>query len=618
MNPTIVIDKQTKQDKRDARDARWRWIYDCIELHKDSRDHEMQDWEYLTKLYNSEDPQASSGDATLTMYGVGDDDEEDTFNRNELYAFLDQLVATVCPPNPEITVKARRKPLRNAAKFRQILINEVFGLEKLALKLWKAVGRACIFPRSFLKVTWSKKLQRPKIRVVNPHFIFFDEMASEWDDIRYVCEVKMLTRGEFMSRVKKSKRGKGHYNISQDMLKRVAFGQHERWMAQTDSSGMYSGSNGNSKLAYKWIPVYEFHDLVSQTLYHFVEGVPDPVFEGPLPYQLHRNPYHMIVFNDNLKNNNGVSDAALVRPTLDLLNDVNTLQLWHIRSSIPIPIIQEGLVDDPDDFARQYRNATGPKDVIRLAAQPRVAITEVLGHSPVAQLPVEWDGVTQQLLDVVERTLGLPGFARGQVGQTDVATEAAMAHGAVKTRNARRQKIIYGAVEWVAQAIITLFIEFMPMKSTIPMQLMEDGPEVSVSRRLLGFGMPDEEGSVEADGPWDYKFETLAFNGDEDNRIVRLKNVIELLPSLIQNPDVNQRRLWTDVLELVKFERVMNTQDEADKAAQAQQAAMAPEGMEATPPAADNSAQATTSVGAMAPQLTGAPNPMVGTLPAQG
>jgi hypothetical protein len=618
----ITIDQMTPEDRREARDARWHWVHDCIELHKESRQREMSEWDYVSMLYNSRDPDSVGSDTTLTYYGVGGDDGGDErFNRNELYAFLDQLVATVCPPNPEITIKARRRPMKNAAKFRQLLINEVFGLENLALKLWRAVGRACIFPRSFLKVSWSPKLKRPKIRVVNPHFVFFDEMASEWEDIRYLCEVRMLTRGEFMSRVKKTARGKGHYNISDEMLQKVNFGDHEQWMRQYDSTGMYVQKNSKTRAAYKWVPVYEFYDFVSGTIYHFVDGVADPVFEAPLPYQLHENPFHMIVFNDNLKNNTGLSDAELVRPTLDLLNDVNTLQLWHIKAGIPIPVIHEGLVDDPDDFASQYRNATGPTDIIRLAAQPRVAINEVLGHTPVATLPVEWDKVTQQMLDVIERVLGLPGFARGQMGETDVATEAALAGSAVRTRNARRQKIIYMAVEWVARAVVNLFTEFMPAKSTIPMQLMDEGPEVSVNRRLLGFGMPNEKGRVEGDGQWDYKFEALAYNGDDDNRIVRLKNIIELLPSLVQNPDVHQRRLWSEVLDLVKLGRVLNTTEEAQQAAQAMQAQMAPPPDAATagtPAAPDMSAQATTPLGAEFPQLAGGPNPEVPPLMGQG
>ena len=607
-----------EQAKRDARDARWRWVHNCIEEHKRARGSEVQKWDYDAQLYRSEDPAASNDDATLAYYGVEDDEEDERFDRNELFAFLDQLVATVCPPNPEVTIKARRRPMRNAAKFRELLINEVFEMETLAIKLWKAVGRACIFPRAFLKATWSKKKARPKVRVVNPHFVFYDEMASEWEDVKYVAEVKMLTRGEFMARVKKSKRGKGDYLLSPEMLQKVSFGDHERWMQHHDSSGLYSGSGSNAKRAYKWVPVVEFYDLSSRTLYHFVEGLPDPVYEAPLPYQLHDNPYYMLAFNDNLKNNNGLSDASLVRPTLNRLNDLNALQMWHIKSGIPIPVLHEGLTDDPDDFAAQYRSARGPGDIIKLAAQPRVRIEEVLSHTPVPQLPVEWQQVSQQMLDVIERILGLPGFARGQVGQTDVATEAAMAGDSVRTRNARRQKIIYLAIEWLSRAIINLFIEFMPSDSTIPMQLMEDGPEVSVSRRLLGFGMPSD-GAVEGDDPWDYKFSALAYNGDEDNRIVRLKNLTELLPNLVQNPEINQRRLWQEVLGLVKMDRVLNTAEETQQAAQAQQAAMAPEeAMGATPPGPDMSAQAMTPLGAENPQLAGAPNPNVPPLPGQG
>ncbi len=612
MKPTNDRDVQTREDKKLARDARHHWIYDTITIHKESRKRELTKWDYASRLYASK-PTAEGDDTSITYYGVSDEVNDEALDSNELFAFLDQLVATVCPPNPEITIKARRRALTNAAKFRGLLINEIFDLEDLATKLWKAVGRACIYPRCYLKTKWSDKRQRPIVRVVNPHFIFQDEMAQEWDDLRYVCEVTMLTRGEFMSRVKRNARSRrGKYHLSDEMLRKVSFGEHREWMSQFDTSGMYNGmgnagGDNGPKLAYEWVPVYEFYDLMSQTLYHFVEGIPDPVFESPLPYQLLKNPYHQIAFNDNLKNNLGLSDAELVQPTLDLLNDLSTLRLWHLRSSIPVPVIHEGLVDDPDDFANQYRNADGPGTIIRLAAMPKVAIGEVLGHTPVATLPIEWDSTMQQMLDIIERVLGLPGFARGQMGATDVATEAAMADDAVRTRNARRQRIVYLAIAWVAQSIIELFIEFMPQNSTIPMQIMDDAPEISVSRRLLGFSMPNEKGVVEADGPWDYKFEALAHNGDEDNRIVRLKNILELLPSMVQNPEINQTRMWEEILGSVRMEKIVNTPEEKQEA----MAAMAPppeEGAgEATPAAPDMSAQAMTPLGAENPQLTGAP-----------
>ena len=619
---TLTRDNTDKDALKAARDKRWRWIYDCLQLHKDARKSEVCHWDYVSQLYRSQDPEANKTAAEV-LYGNEADDDE-VFSRNELFAFIDQLVATICPPNPEVTVKSRRSLFKDAARFRQVLINEVFGLEKLSVKLWKAVGRACIFPRCFLKVTWNQNKVRPRIRVVNPHFIFFDEMASEWEDIRYVCEVKLMTRGEFLARVKKTPDGEGFYNLSQTLLKKVKFGSHRNWMKHHDVSGIYSAKKENAQRAYKWVPVYEFYDLVSETVYHFVEGVEIPVYEAPLPYQLHKNPYYSIVFNDNLKNSSGLSDAELVRPTLDLLNDLNTLQLWHIKSGIPIPVIHEGLVDDADDFATQYKEADGPRSLLRLAAQPRVQINEVLGHTPTASLPIEWSRTTQQMLDVIERVLGLPGFARGQMGQTDVATEAALAGTAVRTRNARRQKVVYHAIEWVSEAIIRLYIEYLPADSTIPLQLMENEAEVAASRDMFGFGVP-EKGRVAGDDPWDYRFEALAFNGDEDNRIVRLKNIIELLPSLVQNPDVNQRRLWGEVLSLVKLGRVMNTEQEMEKQApppgappEAMGAMMGappeamgapPEAMGATPAKPDMSSQATTELGAENPQLTGAPIP---------
>lgn len=606
-----------KEALRKARNERWAWIHNCIQMHKAARHDEARGWEHDAQLYRSECPDDVATDDSVIMYDHPDDADEEDVQRNELYAFIDQLVATVCPPNPEVTVRANRKVMEKPAKFRQALINDAFRRETLAVKLWRATGRAGVFPRCFFKVTWSHKKARPRVRVVNPHFVFYDEMASEWDDVRYVCEVKMMTRGEFMAKVKTSKRSrKGIYNLDPEKLKKVPFGQHQQWMRYHDSSGLYERTDRRASLAYKWIPVYEYYDLVSETLYHYVEGVSEPIYEAALPYQLHKNPYYMLVFNDNLRNNNGLSDAKLVRGPLTQANTLNTLMMWALRAGIPIPVVMESLLDDPQEFMTQLRNAEGPHDVITLAAQPRATINDIMGHTPVAQMPVEWSRMTGSLLDSVANTLGIPSYARGSVGNTDVATEAALAGDADRTRKSRRQKVLYLAVEWIAEAIIRLYIEYMPNDSSIPLRVTDDTPEQLVSRRMFGFGMPDGKGRVEDDDPWDYSFSALPFNGDEDNRVVRLRNLMEVLPSLVQNPEINQRRLWSEVLDMMKLSKVLNTPEEAK---QAMQAMMPPpvEG-EATPAGPDDSAEATTELGAQFPQLTGAPDPTTPPLPGQG
>ena len=63
---------------------------------------------------------------------------------------------------------------------------------------------------------------------------------------------------------------------------------------------------------------------------------------------------------------------------------------------------------------------------------------------------------------------------------------------------------------------------------------MEGEAEVAASRDMFGFGIPEE--AATADDPWDYRFEALAYNGDEGNRIVRLENIIELLPACFRAP----------------------------------------------------------------------------------
>ena len=53
-------------------------------------------------------------------------------------------------------------------------------------------------------------------------------------------------------------------------------------MRHHDVSGIVlDKAAATTQRAYKWVPVYEFYDLVSETVYHFVEGVEVPVYQAP-------------------------------------------------------------------------------------------------------------------------------------------------------------------------------------------------------------------------------------------------------------------------------------------------------------------------------------------------
>jgi len=477
------------------------------------------------------------------------EDESITFENNWLFAFADTMIANIIPTNPECTIKHRRAELEKAAKFRELLVNDLLYKEKTHSKLWKLGTRATIFPRAFMKCVWSETKGRPILRVINPEFIFFDAMSEDWEDIRYICEVTVLTRGEFEKRVKK--RGKKDGVYRSDSQEDATFGPYPNWLLDEDSDE--EDDHNIVREGFDWITIYEYYDLVSREFFHYMEDSQRPLMSAKLPYTKLPNPYTMLSFNDNLKDLGGLSDAELVFPTIERLNEMSSLELWHNKSSIPVTIIHSGLVDDPAEFEDAMESVDGPGQIITIAAKPKVSVNDVMGTTPMPNLPVEWQNTKASLREQIEFVLGIASYQRGGLGQSDVATELALADTAIRTRNSRRQKVIYDCVAWLAKAIVALYSEFMPEDSEIPVKLGVDDKVAALNREDLMFNRKED--------PFDYDYEARPFNAQEGNSVVQLKTLTEFIPVFTQNPataaNIDQRKLVEKLLDLLQMPNLL-------------------------------------------------------------
>lgn len=555
--------------KKEATKEEKRW-YRVLQGQKKTMAEERVKWAKYTKAYRS-------------AFDFGDDMDDDETSDigvqdNVLFAFVDSLVANISPPNPEADIIARRKKLKGAAKLRTALVNDTFMREHLAQKLWKMAGRGCIYPRMFSKVVWSAKKGRPAIRIINPHHIFFDGTAECWEDVRYVCEATTLTRGEFMARVKKRGTRKTKRFYREDCMtegeEEIKFQGFPEWLRadadyQRGTSNQFDGGAAKDSLdaareAFEWIVVYELYDLVGKRFYHFADGVERPLYVGDLPYKYLPNPYQLLAFNDDLESIGGMSDASLIYPTLCQLNEAKSLQLWHGKTSIPSPIVNSSLLDDPESFFSAYEEVSGPGQVIEMDARPNVGVHDVLGHTPVSNMPISWGAIMADLNASIEFTLGLPSYQRGDLGGSDVATAYALADTSTRSRNQRRQKALYLVIADMAEAIIALYSEFLAEDSTIPVRLTRDSDSTQeLDRAMLALpnweetGEMDEYGNPVSELPEDldvlsFDYTARPFNADEGNSVVQLKRMEAFLPLLLQSQNVDQEKLIKYIGELLK------------------------------------------------------------------
>tara|TARA_R110000824_G_scaffold82838_8_gene207747 strand:- start:20843 stop:22684 length:1842 start_codon:yes stop_codon:yes gene_type:complete len=546
-----------------------------IETHRAKANSEQKEWDQMRSWYTSDagDP---SGDVPQ---GAGSSaDEELHMETNYPYAFVDTMVANICPSNPEVTVNARRKELHEAARYRQALIND--SLKRLGghRVLWRAATMAAVYPRSFVKVVWNFKRRSPDLINVDPRNVWYDMSVNRWEDIRYTIEVTVLTRADFEKRIRRidEETGEEEGMYDPEIAGKAQFGAYPEWLRdrQKDRSLVSEAS----KEVFEWTTVYEVYDFSGDGMYyHCLDEQDSPLFEGELPYRFVRNPFFLLSFNDNLSDIGGLSDVKLIKPVLERLNELDTLMLWFAQTAIPITLVNTGLVDNPEHIQSQLRDATSPGSIVSVHGKANARISDIIGHTQTPGLSPEFMASRDRCIQVIEFILGIPQYSRGVVGVADVATEVALADSATRTRNGRRMKVIYDLIGWQAQVIVGLYEEFLAEDEIMPIRLLGSHESLEITRASM---MAREILASRGENPLEYDYEAVAYSPTENNRLVQLKNISQYYDLLAESPVVDQERFARKLLELLQLEDVAKdpAQMEADKQqAQQQAAAQAPQ-----------------------------------------
>ena len=544
-------------------------IQGIVKTHQAKAGAERQRWDawrrwYLGEYWNN------AYDAPTGAFSAetGIDDDNVNFETNYPYAYIDTMVANICPTNPKITVSARRRKNTESAMVREALINDVFYRQKLHADLWRLCIGTSICGRGFVKSVWNFKRETVEYMVVDPRHIFFDMSATRWEDIRYLVEVTVITKAEFKNRVKKAGRKGGYY--PRKAAKDVSFGGYPSWLR--DYTGNRSMVNNASRDVYNWATVYEFYDFENKKYYHIMDGIDEPLFEGDLPYTYCDNPFVMLQFNENMKDLAGLSDIALISSLQQRLNELDTLELWHAQSSIPVTLIQSGLVDNPEQVKTAIRDAAEPGSVVDVHGKADVPLRDLFGATPQPGLTPSFDKMRARAQQVIEFVLGVPQYSRGVVGVTDVATEVALADSATRTRNGRRIKAVNDVIAQLAINTIALFEEYLEPTSQIAARVADSKEPVMISR--------DNMGAAEAGG-YDYDYEAIAYSPAENNKLAQLRSIQSFLPVLMQAPNVDKNRLVSKLLDLLNMKDIGVSEEEmqqkqAEMASQMQQMQQAP------------------------------------------
>ncbi len=128
-------------------------IRGIIETHKSKTRVERTSWDRWRSWYLSE---YWRGSADMPQ-GSGEilGEEEINFETNYPYAYIDTMIANVCPTNPQVSVLAKKEDLREVAKFREALVNDTMTRNETHRLLWKTATHTAICGRGFLKSVWN-------------------------------------------------------------------------------------------------------------------------------------------------------------------------------------------------------------------------------------------------------------------------------------------------------------------------------------------------------------------------------------------------------------------------------------------------------------------------------
>ena len=522
-------------------------VQGIIKTHRTKSRSERQEWDrwrawYIAEYWGS-DEDRPTGSTDLM------EEEDVNFQTNYPYAYVDTMIANVCPQNPQVTVLARQKVLQPAAQFREALVNDAFRRLKLHTTLWKAATNASICGRGFLKTVWDFKRESVEIFDVDPRAVFFDMSAARFEDIRYLVEVTVLTKEEFKLRSEAKEGRPSQYDPA--VAKKAYYGGYPTWLK--DYVRNNAMVNEASLDVYKWVTVFEVYDFEADRYFHVLEDVEDPLFEGDLPYRYNRNPFTLITFNENMTDLGGLSDIKLIGSLQERLNEIDTLELWHAHTSTPIMTVNTALVDNPETLVSALREANQPGSMISVEGKANAPLKDIIGSTPVPSFSPEFREMRDRCNTVIEFVLGIPQYSRGVVGVADVATEVALADTATRTRNGRRIKMIEDSISGLAQMIVALYEEFLAPNTMLPIRLTDSQRVLEVTRETLA--MRPRRKPI--DRSLEYDYVAIPYSPTENHRLVQLQKLQQYMPLLLQSPAVDQEKLITKLLDLLGMKDIL-------------------------------------------------------------
>tara|TARA_R110000824_G_scaffold4199_2_gene19917 strand:- start:1679 stop:3391 length:1713 start_codon:yes stop_codon:yes gene_type:complete len=460
-------------------------------------------------------------------------------SKNLIYAIADTAVSALLGPNPQVAAMPRNERSSKATPAVTGLLEYMFRENRMRRRAATALIDAVLCKRGIFKTSWDSNKDCPTIKVCDPSTVFFDLTVRDVNDIKYWLEATVLPYAEFKARVES-----GRYKAS---LADVEPDRYPTWMLGDDQKGM----TDSLRDAFEWVTVWEYYDRETNKVMHYVQQIDQVVFEDTIEYI----PYSMFSLNQSGIDCLGLSEVQLVLNQQETVNDLLTHMKRITYLQIPRILYDAGRISE-EDLNKAVEATAG--SFVGMAPQNSEALRSLSALFYEMPMPQTPQGVVA-FIDRQENDAAfisaLAEAARGQVVGARTATEMAIIDAQMKNRLATREGHLNDAMEDLAGKAYFLCRKYMRGEKMI---------KIAGSRKWS---------SVTLDTITDVEmaFEMVSYNPIKTNPSVMIETLLQLIPLLQQDPNINTRQLTEEIVKGIGLPtKLLMPEEEVAEAAQMQ------------------------------------------------
>lgn len=280
--------------------------------------------------------------------------------------------------------------------------------------------------------------------------------------------------------------------------------------------------------AFKWVTIYEYYDRERGIIQHYVKQADAIVFEDKIDYI----PYSMFSLNQSGIDCLGLSEVQLVLKQQETINDLLTHMKQITYLQIPRILYDSGRISEEDLNKAVEASAGSFVGINPSNSEALRTLATLFYEMPMPQNPAGVQEFIARQEDDAAFISALAEAARGQVVGARTATEMAIIDAQMRTRLATREGHLNDAIEDVARKAFYLSKKYMREPRLV---------RIAGDRRWAELAHKDLR-DIQMD------FEMVSYNPIRKNPSVMIESLLQLIPFLAENENVDIRQLTEEVV----------------------------------------------------------------------